>query len=195
MGSGRRIYLAGPDVFLSQAVEIGAVKKALCRDFGFTGLYPFDNEVDLASPTASREIYTANVAMIRDADCGIFNLTPFRGPSADVGTVFELGMCVALGKPVFAYSNVATDLIDRLREAGGLSRDPASDVWRDAEGMSVENFGNADNLMIDAALAEQGRRVYRADVPYIERFTALSGFKACLDEARAFFAAAGSRAA
>ena len=40
-----KIYLAGPEVFLPHAIEIGQRKKALCRQYGFEGLFPFDNEV------------------------------------------------------------------------------------------------------------------------------------------------------
>ena len=87
-----KLYLAGPEVFLPDAIEIGRIKKDLCARYGIEGLYPFDNEVSPRPGEAvDRVIYRANIAMIRDADGGIFNLTPFRGPSADVGTVFELG--------------------------------------------------------------------------------------------------------
>ena len=31
------IYLAGPDVFLPNAIEVGKKKKAICEEFGFEG--------------------------------------------------------------------------------------------------------------------------------------------------------------
>ena len=101
MASRLRVYLAGPDVFLPDAVAIGRRKKELCAHYGFEGLYPFDNEIsgDHLGTRVDLLIYRANVAMIHEADFGIFNLTPFRGSSADVGTVFELGMFAALAKP------------------------------------------------------------------------------------------------
>jgi nucleoside 2-deoxyribosyltransferase len=37
----------------------------------------------------------------------IVNLTPFRGPSADVGSAYEMGFMRALGRPIFAYSHDA----------------------------------------------------------------------------------------
>ena len=46
--------------------------------------------------------------------------------------------------------------------------------------MSVEDFGNADNLMIDACLAEQGRPLIRFEGRTDELFAALDGFEACL---------------
>ena len=53
--------------------------------------------------------------------------------------------------------------------------------------MAAEDFGNVDNLMIDAALATQGRTIHRRAVETARRFTDLDGFLACLAEARAYF--------
>jgi nucleoside 2-deoxyribosyltransferase len=107
-----RGYLAGPEVFLPDAIAIGQRKKALCSEYGFEGLYPFDNEVsaDSLGTPVDRLIYRANIAILREVDFGIFNLTPFHGPSADVRTVFELGMLTGLEKPVFAYTNDDSDI-------------------------------------------------------------------------------------
>ncbi len=100
-----KIYLAGPDVFLPDAVEIGRRKAAICARRGLTGLYPLDNAVDLTAPDASLAIFKGNEAMMDAADAIIANLTPFRGPSADAGTVYELGYMAGRGKICFAYSN------------------------------------------------------------------------------------------
>ena len=175
-----RIYLAGPDVFHADAARLGATKKALCREYGFAGLFPLDGPEESA-----RAIYQSCVAMMRDADFGIFNLTPFRGPSADVGTAFELGAMVAAGKQVFAYTNTTDDLIDRLHADPGLTFDETTRVWRDPLGLMAEEFGNADNLMLDEALAAQGRHIHRRAVPQAHRFTDSEGFVACLREASA----------
>ena len=79
-----RVYLAGPEVFLIDAIEIGR-KKALCSEYGFEGLCPFDNEVskDGVETQADLLIYSTNIPMLRESDFGIFNLTPFRGPRAE----------------------------------------------------------------------------------------------------------------
>ena len=175
-----RLYLAGPDVFHPEAIALGERKKALCAAHGLTGLYPLDGG---APDMTSGAIYAACLAMMREADGGIFNLTPFRGPSADVGTIFELGFMAAMGKPVFAYSNDARDLIDRLQP--GLVR--RGEGWRDDDGMAAEDFGLADNLMLDETLALQARRIHRCEVTQIERFTDLAGFEACVAEARQVF--------
>jgi|SRR5271166_4862479 len=178
-----KVYLAGPEVFLPDAIAIGKQKKRLCADYGFQGLFPFDNEV---SPEGSGQridllIYRANTAMMHDADFGILNLTPFRGPSADVGTVFELGMLVGLGKLAFGYTNDDSDLLTRVKRAQAAEFDAAAKVWRDAAGMTIENFGNSDNLMIDAALTEQGAPIVRHRAAPEEAFCDVTGFRACLE--------------
>lgn len=188
MDAKRTVYLAGPDVFLPDALEMGARKKELCAKYGFKGRYPFDNEVPPETPDPDRVIYRANVEMMRGVDFGIFNLTPFRGPSADPGTVFELGLMIGLGKPVFGYTNAVDDLMIRVRTAVSLSFDPKTSFWRDPAGMMVEDFGNADNLMIDAALLEQGHPIVRTKTTSRKRFRDLTGFETCLAQAAAFYA-------
>lgn len=178
-----KVYLAGPDVFLPDAVAIGIRKKQLCSAHGFEGLYPFDNEISskLAGERVDRLIYRANERMIRRADFGIFNLTPFRGVSADPGTVFELGLTVGLGKRVFAYTNTSSNYFDRVKLHKALSFDSERDVWRDADNMAVEDFGNADNLMIDWAIAEHGGcPIVRHETSPSEMYRDLSGFETCL---------------
>src|SRR3954449_202746 len=82
-GSKMKGYLAGTDVFLPDALEVGRRKVELCARHGLTGLYPLDHTVDLAAADASRQIFHGNEAMMNEADGIIANLTPFRGPGAD----------------------------------------------------------------------------------------------------------------
>jgi nucleoside 2-deoxyribosyltransferase len=152
------VYLAGPEVFLPDAAEVGRRKQALCEAHGLTGLYPLDHDLTSPDGPLDRTIFRLNVAMMRRADAGIFNLSPFRGPGADPGTVFELGLMQGLGKKVFGYTNAAETLLARTP---GAARDAAG-VWRDRDGMVIEDFGNADNLMLDACLADAGAPMVRA---------------------------------
>ncbi len=192
MNERPKIYLAGPEVFLADAKDICARKRELCAALGFEGLVPFDNEAPPAGDRRDLSIYRANVAMIREADCGVFNLTPFRGPHSDAGTVFELGLLTGFGKPAFGYSNEAEALLDRMKRDGQAVFDEASQRWVDELGMAIEDFGNADNLMIDACLSEQGRPLVRRRVPAANLFTDLDGFVRCLELARQHFATVGS---
>jgi nucleoside 2-deoxyribosyltransferase len=94
------------------------------------------------------------MALMPKADFGIPNLTPLRGPSADVGTVFELGFLTGRRKPASAYTNADEDLLDRMKSSLAARFDATAGVRRDPTGMAIENFGNADNLMLDATLFE-----------------------------------------
>jgi len=76
---------------------------------------------------------------------------------------------------------VTADLLDRCKLFGELTFDPVEKVWRDSAGMSVENFGNADNLMIDNSLTEHGGYpIVRHKALPGQTFEDLTGFKACL---------------
>ncbi len=194
MRSKKIIYLAGPEVFLPDAIEVGSRKKALCEKHGFVGLFPYDTEIN-SIPINAREdhfICRANLAMIRRADAGVFNLTPFRGVSADPGTVFELGLIMGLGRPIFGYSNESDDLLTRTREVMPLTLE--NGVWRDAQHMKVEDYGNADNLMIDASLAIGGCPTVRRKTAQGERYRDLGGFEECLRMAREAFGLAPAEA-
>jgi len=96
-----KVYLAGPEVFLPGGRELIERKRALSTRYGFT---PSPLHADL-TPTASAsplargiEISRLNEERMREADVCIANLTPFRGVSADPGTVYELGYMAAEGK-------------------------------------------------------------------------------------------------
>lgn len=153
-----KVYLAGPDVFLPDAVQIAARKKDICRQHGLNGLFPLDNEIHAEAGSASlaHAIYGGNTDMMDQADAIIANLTPFRGPSADAGTVFELGYMIARGKICLGYSNDNRGYKERIAALCGIRHDPANDRWSDANGHFVENFDLADNLMIVEALQKQG---------------------------------------
>jgi nucleoside 2-deoxyribosyltransferase len=180
-----RIYLAGPEVFLPDPVGAGARKRALCATHGFEGVYPLDAELDrsgLSKADAARRISLANEALIRSCDLVIANMTPFRGVSMDVGTAFEVGYMRSLGRPVLGYTNTAIDLRERseMGRAGGV-RLPFD---ADASDVSVEDFGLAENLMIEIAVMESGGRVVLTSVPAGAEMTDLTGFEACLVQAK-----------
>jgi nucleoside 2-deoxyribosyltransferase len=128
----KKIYLAGPDVFLSHALAVGKKKQEICRQFGFEGLFPLD--LQLGAAPSGADIFRADMALMREADIGLFNLSPFRGPSADPGTVFELGMMMAMGKRVFGYRNTELLYHQRVQD----------------DGYVVEKFGLGDNLILEA---------------------------------------------
>ncbi|MCY0966180.1 nucleoside 2-deoxyribosyltransferase [Parathalassolituus penaei] len=152
------IYLAGPEVFLPDAVAIGDAKRALCHQYGFAGLYPLDNEVQGSSPQSlGFAISAANEALIREADIVVANLTPFRGPSADVGTVYELGLARGLGKRIAGYSHDPRLYTQRSWEQCGDPQQPFTPgSVRDRDGLAIEEFGLHDNLMIEGGILLSG---------------------------------------
>src|SRR5438128_3649851 len=142
-----KIYLAGPDVFLPDAIEIGRRKCEICARHGVIGLYPLDNTVDLSAGDASLRIFKGNEAMMDAADAIIANLTPFRGPSADAGTVYELGYAAGRGKFCLAYSNDPTPYPERAARMTPVTKSRDGRLV-DAQGLTVEDFGWSDNLMM-----------------------------------------------
>lgn len=177
-----RVYLAGPEVFLPDALEVAAEKKRICAAHGLEGVFPLDTPPQ--APPADRpywmRIYLGNEAHIRSCGGLIANLTPFRGPSADAGTVFELGFMRALGRPVMGYSNAAADFLDRTRAFLGPQARPRADGgWEDAEAMGLEDFGLADNLMIDGGIEAAGGGFERFAAAPMRRWRDFTAFEKC----------------
>jgi nucleoside 2-deoxyribosyltransferase len=88
--------------------------------------------------------------MMIAADAIIANLTPFRGPSADAGTVYELGYMAGRGKLCFGYCNDPSLYAERVHKFTGVTSQGGRLV--DADGLTVEDFGLPDNLMMIHAL-------------------------------------------
>ncbi|QIR75867.1 nucleoside 2-deoxyribosyltransferase [Sulfurospirillum diekertiae] len=139
----QKIYLAGPEVFLPNATEVGKAHKHLCQQYGYEGLFPLDNTISGNTPKKIAEaIRQANEAMIRTCDIVIANLSPFRGPEPDSGTVWEVGFAQGLGKKVIAYS---TDLRTHKEKTQSILN--LGNANYDALGMAIEDFGLTHNLM------------------------------------------------
>ena len=185
-----RIYLAGPEVFLPNAKALGEAKRALCGDYGLQGVFPLDAEIDLAglSPREQgRSIYRADITLMRRCDLIIANLTPFRGPSADVGTAFELGFMTALAKPAFGYSNCAQSFTARLTRPAPFGPHRRADgQLADHQGLAIEEFDMFDNLMLHGSLEEGDLFLHRAAEG--EELTDLTAFEDCLKAARRLIA-------
>ncbi len=148
-----KIYLAGPDVFEVNAVQVGEELKALCKTYGFIGLFPLDNEIttDGSAYDMAKEIREANIKLIEESDIILANLAPFRGLEPDSGTVYEVGYGTALGKKVYAYAPDRREMISRIREAEQLSKDAA----HCSAGKVMEDFGLSHNLMmLDIVIAD-----------------------------------------
>lgn len=163
-----RIYLAGFDVFRPDACERGAYLERLCAAQGLQGLYPLDKPVpdSLAPEEAARLICRQNMQMIRDCDAVLANLNAFRGREPDSGTAFEVGMAIALGKPVWVYFDAPATLRQQV---------PHDADGRDAEGFLVEDFNLPRNLMLACTWSGSSPTVQDAVIAlgaYLARLTA-----------------------
>ena len=139
----KKIYIAGPEVFLEHAIEEGKRLKALCELYGYEGMFPMDNEIPPQEPhIMAKRIQEANMAMIRSCDIVIANLSSFRGAEPDSGTVWEVGFAQALGKTVLAYSNDRRSLKEKTQSILNLGNSP-----QDKQGYFIEDFGLSHNLM------------------------------------------------
>lgn len=108
----KKIYLAGPDVFLENAIEIGNKLKKICKNNSYEGIFPLDNEIDdasLSGKNLAKVIVDGNMELIKSCDLVFANLSNFRGseihPMCDSGTCWECGYALSLGKTVIGYTN------------------------------------------------------------------------------------------
>lgn len=171
-------YLAGPDVFLPDPRAHAARKIAICARHGLIGRTPLNEDIarapGLSDQAFAREIFRKDLAMMERCDIVIANLTPFRGSSADGGTLVELGWFLGRGKPIFAYSNTATLFNERTRALLAAMPDPLP-------GIVVEGFGLPDNLMIPGAVSHLGGQEMVIPADGQDRaFDALDIFERCV---------------
>ena len=186
----KRVYLAGPEVFLAEARDIGARKRAICQRHELVGVFPADEEdacdPALPLPEWGLAISRAMERVMRGCDAMIVNLTPFRGPSADVGAAYEMGFMRALGRPIFAYSHDPRPFLDRVVAFyGGAARVRPSGEHEDPDGMAIEPFALHDNLMLAGGVIASGGRIVVEAVPNAERYTSLAAFERCVAHAAA----------
>jgi nucleoside 2-deoxyribosyltransferase len=174
-----KAYLAGPDVFLPDAREHARRKVAICARHGIAGLPPLNEDLEslgaMPDEEAWRLIFRKDLAMMEECDLVIANLTPFRGPSADAGTLIEVGWFLGRGRPIFGYSNAAEPFSERSRRQVEAVPDPLP-------GLAVEGFALPDNLMIPGAVLTGGG--HPVVLPFDGRdrpFDALDVFERCVE--------------
>jgi nucleoside 2-deoxyribosyltransferase len=163
MPEPKPVYLAGPDVFLPESAAIGRRKRDICASHGLEGVYPGEGvDLDaLPEDEHAQALFDACVAMMDRCVGGLCNLTPFRGPSADVGTAFEMGYLFARGVPVLGYTAHVHDYAARVG---------------DSEHM-VEGFGLADNLMLEGPMLRHDLTIVRAAETTQPDLAALTAFE------------------
>jgi nucleoside 2-deoxyribosyltransferase len=173
-------YLAGPDVFLPNAVAHAAAKVQICWRAGLCGLPPLNEDAETAATEleAWQAIYEKDVAMMEKSDIIIANLTPFAGASADAGTLIEVGWFLGKGKPIFGYSNTPENFETRMRRQLGVKH----------ADLGIEGFHLPDNLMIVGAVLSGGYPVFLPTDGQVRSLDALDVFETCVEAAVQYFA-------
>jgi nucleoside 2-deoxyribosyltransferase len=171
-------YLAGPDVFLPNARAHARRKVEICAQYNIVGRAPLNEDVQsldaLLEGEAWQTIFRKDLAMMEECDIIVANLTPFRGPSADAGTLIEVGWFLGRGRPIFGYSNNAASFAARSRRY--LETIPDA-----IPGIAVEGFGLPDNLMIPGAVSHGGGHPLLLPLDDEDRpFDALDVFQRCV---------------
>lgn len=146
----KKIYIAGPDVFLKNSLQDLNEKKNYCNKNGFIGMIPFDANVDFTKSNENirKDIYEANIKMIQECDIVIANMNNFRHNEQDAGTIFEIGYGVALGKKTYIYSLDTRTVIEKTIE---VDKDYyiEESLYYDKNDMLIEGFDAKFNIMIN----------------------------------------------
>lgn len=180
----KKVYLAGPEVFLANAREVLDIKIGLTRTAGLVPVSPGDLEFPKTDSAWDLGLAISRIdeQLMDSADAIIANLTPFRGIAADTGTCFELGYMCAQGKAAFAYTNTRADNAERTRGwyGGRVSRDAAG-LERGPDGIMIEGMGFADNLMLHGGVLNRGGALVVGDAPPDALYTDMTAFRQVLE--------------
>jgi nucleoside 2-deoxyribosyltransferase len=178
-----RIYLAGPEVFLPDAAKVIAAKCDLTAAAGFIPVAPGDAKIPTDLPKHERGIAISayDEQLMDRADAIIANLTPFRGPSADTGTAYELGYMCARGKAAFVYTNDPRNHQQRVvAHYGGTITQAGTDYPRGPDGLAVEDFDMIDNLMLHGGVERRNGAVIVGNASAAQIYTDLTAFRETL---------------
>ncbi len=148
-----KIYIAGPDVFERDSIEIGIKYSKLCEDYGYKGNYPLDNVIDFnqKKKKIAYDIFIANEELIKESDIVIANLNPFRGKEPDSGTIWECGYAYGLGKKVYGYMKNRAPYLEQFKDN---EKDIEGDLTFDKDDKMIEDFDYPVNLMIACSTIE-----------------------------------------
>ena len=160
-----KLYLAGPEVFRPDAIEYARTQRSLCVQYGFIGLHPMDNNVDLSdsSMRTATGIYRGDIGQIKACDIVIANCNAFRGALIDDGTAYELGYGNALGKPTYGYIERLLPEQELLQERCVFTTLPDGRKVDQDGFLLVDDFGTSINLMMQCGMLDSGGRLVAGD--------------------------------
>lgn len=149
------IYIAGPDVFLPNAIEAGKKMVQVCRQYGFEAFFPIDDEAaeaDIGNPESARMIFYGNIDRIKASDIIVANLKNFRGSEPDSGTSFECGFGHALGKHLYGYIPHNRTTVENAQTVFKWGLEKIGKAFMDPNGYFVEDFSLPLNLMLSVPM-------------------------------------------
>jgi len=162
----KKVYLAGPEVFLPDARRCFERHKELCRQHGFEPLSPLDNAGSTPGESGialARSIFAGNVRMIDRCDIVAANCNPFRGACVDDGTAWEIAYAYARGKRIYGYC-ARLDALPRIVQSRIATSSHESGHPIDSDGYLVnEDFGNTLNLMLEFSIEASGGKLIEGD--------------------------------
>jgi nucleoside 2-deoxyribosyltransferase len=160
--SDPRIYLAGPDIYHPQGLQLAEQKKLVCARYGLEGVAPSDFLVGLqfvGKPAGAAQLHRERLKIIAGCDVLIADMTPFRGPGMDAATAFEMGAMAGLGKPVVGYTHNAMPYAERIERLQAELDAPVTRVGTKLvtpDGVAIEDFGVADAVIVAGAALAHG---------------------------------------
>lgn len=164
MNQRKRIYLAGPEVFLPNASEVLGSRKRVLEKYDFVVYSPFDGNIPEnleRNEVLARRIFEENCRLIRESDWVIANCNFFRGTCVDDGTSFEIGYAFQLGKRIYGHRESSLPL--PMETAKRIPTTMHESGFRiDGEGFLLnEDFGNRINLMLEYSIEASGGNLIR----------------------------------
>lgn len=173
-----RIYIAGPDIYHPQGLEIAETKKSICARYGLEGVVATDflAGVQFAGKAAdAAPLFRERLKIIQGCDALIADMTPFRGPGMDAGAAFEMGAMVGLGKPVVGYTLDPTLYADRMARFHAQIDETLTRVGPKLvgpNGFVIEDFALPDAATIAGAALARGAPIaqdFEAAVRWVRR--------------------------
>lgn len=111
-------YLADFEMFLPTYPQTIKYWHNTCDKYGLVGYYPGEavslNKDYSDDPHSMwQDICNTDINGVRSCDFVIAQLDNWRGQQPDSGTAFEVGLAIALGKPVYGFYSGEKEMINR----------------------------------------------------------------------------------
>jgi nucleoside 2-deoxyribosyltransferase len=160
--SDPRIYIAGPDIYHPQNLEIAESKKSICARYGLDAVLATDflAGVQFVGKAAdAAPLFRERLKIIRGCDALIADMTPFRGPGMDPACALEMGIMAGLDRPVVGYTLDPTPYADRMSRLHVEIDESLTRVGPRLvapSGMVIEDFSLPDAVMTAGAALARG---------------------------------------